>query len=86
MCVGVQRRKASMGDAWRQGLSETDEEWTDEDDAEELETRGAEVIKLCHGLGGTLEAIGQVLEACFTPEILKAKCVVYEPYHIVRRR
>ena len=46
LCVGVQRRKASMGDAWRQGLSETDEEWTEEDDAEELETRGAEVIEV----------------------------------------
>ncbi|RPD54496.1 hypothetical protein L226DRAFT_539879 [Lentinus tigrinus ALCF2SS1-7] len=73
LCVGVQQRKATMGDTWRQGLSETDEEWTEGDDAEGLEARGSEVIKLCCGMGGTLEAIGQVLEACFTPEILKAK-------------
>ncbi len=75
LCVGVRRRKATMGEAWRQGLSLTDDDWTEDDEAEDLEERGAEVIELCHGMGGTLEAIGQVLEACFTPEILKAKYV-----------
>ncbi|RDX44285.1 hypothetical protein OH76DRAFT_1359850 [Lentinus brumalis] len=73
LCVGVRRRKATMGEAWRQGLSLTDDDWTEDDEAEDLEERGAEVIELCHGMGGTLEAIGQVLQACFTPEILKAK-------------
>ncbi|KAI0696886.1 hypothetical protein C8T65DRAFT_615130 [Cerioporus squamosus] len=73
LCVGVQRRMATMGDSWQQGLSLTDDDWTEEDNVEDLEARGAEVIKLCRGMGGTLEAIGQVLEACFTPEILKAK-------------
>ncbi|CCM03812.1 uncharacterized protein FIBRA_05961 [Fibroporia radiculosa] len=31
------------------------------------------VVKECRGMGGTLDAIGQVIEACLTPEILKAK-------------
>lgn len=34
---------------------------------------GMEVVKMCRGMGGSLEAIAQVLEASFTPEILKAK-------------
>ncbi|KAI0756062.1 hypothetical protein C8Q80DRAFT_1090902 [Daedaleopsis nitida] len=72
--VGVLRRKATMGDSWRRGLSETDEEWTEEDvELDELEARGGEVIYLCRGMGGTLEAVGEVLDACFTPEILKSK-------------
>lgn len=33
----------------------------------------AELAKLCKGMGGTLEAIGQVIEACLASEILKAK-------------
>lgn len=35
--------------------------------------RGMEVVKMCRGMGGSLEAVAQVLEASFTPEILKAK-------------
>ena len=75
--VGVQRRRVAMGDKWREGLSVADDDWPDDldDDDEELEAQGSEVIKTCRGMGGTLEAIGQVLEACFTPEILKSKYV-----------
>ncbi len=73
LCVGMRRRKTILDDKWLHGLSEADEEWVDEGDDGGLEQRGMEVIKMCRGMGGTLEAIGQVLEACFTPEILKAK-------------
>lgn len=77
--IGVQRRRALMGDAWRQGLSETDEEWPLEGEEHEAELKraGVEVIKLCRKTGGTLEAVAQVLEACLSPEILKAKCVFH---------
>ncbi|KAI0352218.1 hypothetical protein OH77DRAFT_1485975 [Trametes cingulata] len=73
LCVGVQRRKARMGEAWRTGLSEMDDPWPDEEDTEVHLERGMEVVKMCRGMGGSLEAIAQVLEACFTAEILKAK-------------
>jgi hypothetical protein len=39
-----------------------------------------EVVKECCGMGGTLEAIGQVIEACLSREILKAKCV--RPHYV----
>ena len=72
--VGVRRRKSLMGDAWREGLSEVDEEWLDEDeDDASLEQEGMAVTKMCRKMGGSLEAIAQILEACFSPEILKAK-------------
>ncbi|KAJ8495087.1 hypothetical protein ONZ51_g1909 [Trametes cubensis] len=73
LCVGVQRRKASMGDAWMQGLSESDDPWPEDEDMEVHMERGLEVVKMCRGMGGSLEAVAQVLEACFTDEILKAK-------------
>ena len=74
MRVGVRRRKSLMGDAWREGLSEVDEEWSDEDEDEAaLEQEGMAVTKMCRKMGGSLEAIAQLLEACFSPEILKAK-------------
>ena len=76
LCVGVHRRRTAMGDGWRQGLSATDDGWPDGYDNWELvEARGKEVLKACRGMGGALEAIAQVLEACFTPEILKSKYV-----------
>ena len=31
------------------------------------------VAKACRGMGGTLEAVGQVVEALVSPEIIKAK-------------
>ncbi|KAI0328458.1 hypothetical protein GY45DRAFT_1326330 [Cubamyces sp. BRFM 1775] len=73
LCVGVQRRRASMGDAWMQGLSESDDPWPEDEDVEVHMERGLEVVKMCRGMGGSLEAVAQVLEACFTDEILKAK-------------
>ncbi|KAI0370118.1 hypothetical protein BV20DRAFT_944899 [Pilatotrama ljubarskyi] len=73
LCVGMQRRKARMGEAWRSGLSELDEPWPEDDELDVPLERGVEVVKMCRGMGGSLEAIAQVLEACFTPEILKAK-------------
>jgi hypothetical protein len=40
------------------------------------ETRemGREVVLECRGMGGTLEAIGQVIEACSSDELIKARC------------
>ncbi|OSD01133.1 hypothetical protein PYCCODRAFT_1468829 [Trametes coccinea BRFM310] len=71
--IGVQRRKACMGGAWRQGLSESDEPWPDDEPAEMQIEKGMEVVKMCRGIGGSLEAVAHVLEACLTAEILKAK-------------
>ena len=34
---------------------------------------GVRIAQACKGMGGTLEAVGQVLLACLTPEILVAK-------------
>ncbi|KAI0937484.1 hypothetical protein AcV5_005386 [Taiwanofungus camphoratus] len=34
---------------------------------------GLQIVKVCRGMGGTLEAVGHVIEACLTPEILRAK-------------
>lgn len=39
---------------------------------------GESVMKDCRGLGGTLEAIAEVLDSCLTKEFLKAK-FVFEP-------
>ncbi|KIJ38993.1 hypothetical protein M422DRAFT_258145 [Sphaerobolus stellatus SS14] len=39
----------------------------------ELRAWGGEVARECRELGGTLEAVGRVLEACLTDEILAAK-------------
>jgi hypothetical protein len=36
---------------------------------------GKEVVLECRGMGGTLEALGQVIEACLSDEILKSKYV-----------
>ncbi|KAI0776328.1 hypothetical protein BD413DRAFT_470228 [Trametes elegans] len=71
LCVGMQRRKARMGDAWLHGLSEADEQWPEDGEADV--DKGMEVVKMCRGMGGSLDAVAHVLEACFTPEILKAK-------------
>ncbi|CDO77305.1 hypothetical protein BN946_scf184753.g55 [Trametes cinnabarina] len=73
LCIGVQRRRALMGGAWRQGLSESDEPWPDDETAQTVVESGMEVVKMCRGMGGSLEAVGHVLEACLTAEILKAK-------------
>jgi len=32
-----------------------------------------EIAKICRGFGGTLQAVGQIIEACLSPEILKSK-------------
>lgn len=44
-------------------------------EAERVEENAKEVAKLCKGIGGTLEAVGKVLEACICKEILGAKYV-----------
>lgn len=50
-----------------------DEDWPEDEGVEVDVERGMEVVKMCRGMGGSLEAVAQVLEASFTPEILKAK-------------
>lgn len=62
-----------LGETWREGLSELDEDWPEDEGVEVDVERGMEVVKMCRGMGGSLEAVAQVLEASFTPEILKAK-------------
>ncbi|KAH9942974.1 hypothetical protein B0H21DRAFT_749241 [Amylocystis lapponica] len=44
-----------------------------DEDEDEDQKDGLLIVKACRGMGGTLEALGQVIEACLTPEILKAK-------------
>ncbi|KAF4604497.1 hypothetical protein EYR40_003271 [Pleurotus pulmonarius] len=39
----------------------------------ELERLGKQVVSDSRGMGGTLEAIGQIIEACLSKEIIKAK-------------
>ncbi|OJT13950.1 hypothetical protein TRAPUB_9489 [Trametes pubescens] len=73
ICVGVSRRMSRLGETWREGLSEMDEDWPEEEGVEIDVQGGMEVVKMCRGMGGSLEAVAQVLEASFTPEILKAK-------------
>jgi len=41
--------------------------------AEEVERLGKEVVKECLKMGGTLESVGEVLESCLSSEILKSK-------------
>jgi hypothetical protein len=44
---------------------------------EETRKMGKEVALECRGMGGTLEAIGQVIEACLSDEIIKSKYVLF---------
>lgn len=44
--------------------------------SEELRQRGKEISQECRSLSGTLEAVGRVLDACLTDEIVLAKCAV----------
>ncbi|KAI8980607.1 hypothetical protein BD414DRAFT_464741 [Trametes punicea] len=73
LCVGVQRRKACRGKAWTRGLSESDEPWPDGEETGMHVERMMEISKMCRGMGGSLQAVANVLEACSTAEILKAK-------------
>ena len=53
-----------------------------EDCPEETDSMAEGVAKACRGMGGTLRAVGQVIEACLSKEILKAKCenYLYSPH------
>ncbi|OCH87544.1 hypothetical protein OBBRIDRAFT_796085 [Obba rivulosa] len=53
------------------GIGGTTAGHASEDDVDSQEA--AEVAKLCRSMGGTLEAVGQIIEACISSEILKAK-------------
>lgn len=52
---------------------------------EETARLGVDVVRDCKGMGGTLEAIGQVIQACLSTEILKAKCVLIRASSIYSR-
>ncbi len=41
-----------------------------------LAAEGEAIARQCEGLGGTLRAIGEVLKACFSNEVLKSKYVL----------
>lgn len=49
----------------------------------ELERLGKQVVSESRGMGGTLDAIGQIIEACLSKEIIKAKLVFLHPQSIV---
>lgn len=43
-------------------------------ETDKVDVKGAMgVAKACRGMGGTLEAVGQVIEALTSPEIIRAK-------------
>ncbi len=50
-----------------------------EKELQELRKAGEGVIQECRGLGGTLEAIAEVLDSCLTKEFVKAKFVSLFP-------
>jgi hypothetical protein len=50
-----------------------------EKEVEEMRKRGMEVVKACSGMGGTLECVGTIMEACLVDEILRAKCFLFFP-------
>lgn len=58
----------------KMGMEEMDEE------AERSEIHG--VIEACNQTGGTLKAMGHVLEACVSTEIMKSKYVPLSVYTI----
>ena len=45
----------------------------------EWEAEIKSIVESCRGMGGTLEAIGHVLQACLSAEILTAKYVSFLP-------
>jgi hypothetical protein len=57
------------------GMDEYDGETLREEEAR-VKKMGAEVISACSRKGGILEAVGQILEACLSSEVLKAKYVL----------
>lgn len=52
-------------------------EWSGGTMSLELEREVSSLVEACKGMGGTLEAMGHVLQACVSPEILSAKYVVH---------
>ena len=44
-----------------------------EEEVEQLAAEGGVLARQCEGLGGTLRAIGEVLKACLSNEVLKSK-------------
>jgi hypothetical protein len=72
---------ARAGELWlrigllRQTSAQEMEEEEREKELNRLRKIGESVTKDCRGLGGTLEAIAEVLDSCLTKEFVKAKCV-----------
>jgi hypothetical protein len=44
-----------------------------EEEVEQLAAEGGALARQCEGLGGTLRAVGEVLKACLSNEVLKSK-------------
>ena len=68
------------GEGGDDGEEDEDEGEENENSAEELREEekrvremGADVVKACQGMGGTLEGVGEILDACLSSEVLKAK-------------
>jgi hypothetical protein len=62
--------QGTTGMEWLEGTK--NREWV-----EDLKRRAKESVRACKGMGGTLEAVGGVIEACLVEEIIGAKCVVF---------
>jgi hypothetical protein len=79
---GLGRKGRGEGEGEGEDDGEEDEDEGEENENSEEELReeekrvremGAEVVKACQGMGGTLEGVGEILDACLSSEVIKAK-------------
>lgn len=77
LMIGEARGGSSSGVA--KGKGKAIEEYREDEGGAGLDaetsTLGRAAAAECWGMGGTLEAVGKVIEACLSDEILKSKCV-----------
>ncbi|KAK2460063.1 hypothetical protein APHAL10511_007897 [Amanita phalloides] len=72
---------ARVGEVWlriglvrrRRAKSKEDSARPTDEDLNDLVVEGEAIAKECEGLGGTLRAIGEVMKACLSNEVLKSK-------------
>lgn len=65
--IGLIRQRAKTGQDNKDSTRSVEAE------VEQLAAEGAALARLCEGLGGTLRAVGEVLKACLSNEVLKSK-------------
>jgi hypothetical protein len=75
LIVGIRARARARASGQELAPLAEEAEFSDVGEAE-LANMGQEVAAACHGLGGAMRAVGEVLEGVLTTEILKAKCVL----------